>query len=485
MLIIKLALRNLGRNARRTRTIGIIVAGILCLMTVGNSILDGTERGVHRAFIDSFTGDVSVSSSTGAEFSLFGDDSPVVGGFSSVPTIPQSDAVVRTLIGHPGVEAAVPVVCGQAALEVGSYRSGTSVFGISGAEYFKAFDAVKVVKGAPLDGIHPGIMITEARAADIERSLRKPLTLGDPIQLTEVSAQGFQIRRAPLVGILRYPVQNDTLDSLVLADATTLRSLLGMSLGVEQGQVSAPADASVNASSIDNLFDSAQDTVAKPQAGIELAQVETQLHKELAQNDPERLLSSAVNFVLVKLKPGTELKTFIQELQDGYAASGAHLRVSDWRHTAGFSALYVYWIRIIFNIGFFIAIFGGMLLIINALVISVIERTGEIGTMRALGASKGFVRKLFLAETMMLMMAYGLAGIAAGGIASVAIGSSGIRISNSFLATLFGSHTLDPVLTVGGILYHVAIAALIGAVGWVYPVRLALRIQPVRAIATE
>lgn len=484
MLIIKLALRNIGRNARRTRTIGIIIAGILCLMSLGNAVLDGTERGVRRAFVDSFTGDLSISAATGSEFSLFGDDSPVVGGFSSVPTIAQGDAVVKDLAARPEVAAAVPVVCGQAALEVGSYREGTSVFGINGPGYFRAFDALSVAKGSMLDGKKPGIMITEARAEAIAKSTGKPLEFGDQIQLTEVSSQGFQIRRAPLVGLINYPVQNDTLDSLVLVDATTLRSLLGMSLGVTEGQVSSPADAPINATSLDDLFSNAKDTVAKPQAGIELSQVESEL-KQAAKNDPVRLESSAVNFVLVKLKPGADSRSFMQSLRADYTSTGTHLRVSDWRHTAGFSALYVYWIRIIFNIGFFVAIFGGMLLIINALVISVIERTGEIGTMRALGASKAFVRKLFFAETMILMMAYGLVGIAAGGIASAVLGSSGIRINNQFMATLFGSHTLEPSFTLGGALYHVAIAALIGALGWVYPVRLALRIQPVRAIATE
>ena len=126
-----------------------------------------------------------------------------------------------------------------------------------------------------------------------------------------------------------------------------------------------------------------------------------------------------------------------------------------------------------------------MLIIINALVISVIERTGEIGTMRALGASRGFVRKLFFTETMMLMLAYGLAGIAIGGVASFVLGRGGIRISNHFMATLFGSHTLEPAFTAGGALYHIAIAALIGAVGWIYPVHARARIQPVRAIAAE
>ncbi|MGA2545266.1 MAG: FtsX-like permease family protein [Rectinemataceae bacterium] len=485
MLIIKLALRNLGRNARRTRTIGLIIAGILCLMTLGNAILDGTDRGVRRAFIESFTADLSVSAATGAEFSLFGDDSPIVGGFSSVPTIPEGGAIAKELAARPQVAAAVPIVCGQAALEVGSYREPVNAFGIDGPDYFKSFNALSIAKGVPIDGRSPGIMITEARAAAIAQTTGKALELGDPIQLTEVSSEGFQIRRAPLVGLIRYQLQNDTLDSLVIVDASTLRSLLGMSLGVERGQVSSGKDAPMNAASLDSLFTAAEDRIAAPQAGIELAEVEKQLKEELAKSDPLRLESSAVNFVLIALRPGMDPGKFSKELQRDYDVAGSKFRVLDWRHTAGFSALYVYWIRIIFNIGFFIAIFGGMLIIINALVISVIERTSEIGTMRALGATKGFVRRLFFTETMILMLAYGLAGIALGGVASLILGRSGIRVSNQFMATLFGSHTLEPAFTAGGVLYHVAIAALIGAVGWVYPVRLALRIQPVRAIAAE
>ena len=36
----------------------------------------------------------------------------------------------------------------------------------------------------------------------------------------------------------------------------------------------------------------------------------------------------------------------------------------------------------------------------NTLIISIVERTGEIGTMRALGGEKSFIRGLFLAETL-------------------------------------------------------------------------------------
>ena len=51
-----------------------------------------------------------------------------------------------------------------------------------------------------------------------------------------------------------------------------------------------------------------------------------------------------------------------------------------------------------------------VIIMMNTLVISVIERTGEIGTMRALGARKGFVWKMFLVETLTIAVVFGLIG---------------------------------------------------------------------------
>ncbi len=63
----------------------------------------------------------------------------------------------------------------------------------------------------------------------------------------------------------------------------------------------------------------------------------------------------------------------------------------------------------------------------NTLIINIVERTGEIGTMRALGAERKFVRRIFLAETLLLNVAASLVGIAVGLAMILAAGRAGLR----------------------------------------------------------
>ena len=52
--------------------------------------------------------------------------------------------------------------------------------------------------------------------------------------------------------------------------------------------------------------------------------------------------------------------------------------------------------------------------ITNALLMSVTERFKEIGTMKCLGALSGFIRQLFLIESMFIGLVGSLAGIVIG-----------------------------------------------------------------------
>jgi putative ABC transport system permease protein len=120
----------------------------------------------------------------------------------------------------------------------------------------------------------------------------------------------------------------------------------------------------------------------------------------------------------------------------------------------------------------------------NSLVMSVFERTGEIGTMRAIGARRGFIRGLFIVETLALTLISGFAGILLGSAGVAFLDRAALRFNNQILALVFGGSSLHVAISNGNIALSFLASLILGTVAWVYPVRLALRIPPVRAIHT-
>jgi putative ABC transport system permease protein len=403
---------------------------------------------------------------------------------STVPTIVPYDDVLKVAIAKRGVAKTASVVSGLIGIELRDKREAVPVFGVDGDSYFACFPGVDVLRGSRISGFQPGIMLTEKRAEDIEKQTGKPLVIGEPIQADVLTAKGFQIREVPLAGIFRYPVRNETLDRIVLLDVTTLRSLYGLTLGVDTSAVATKSQTGLLDKSVNDLFNTG-DATATAATGITISDVEKNLQETEKRNELLKVDTGAWDFILLRLEPGVNPARFVHSLNTELSSKGWAVKVADWRHTAGNSALFIYWLGIIFNIGFLIIAIAGIIIIINTLVIAVLERTGEIGTMRAIGASTGFVRRLLLTEMMSLSIAAGIAGIAVGAFAVFAISKTGIPISNPILVSLFGTTVLRPQVTFLGIARHLGVAFLIGAVSSMYPVRLALRIQPVRAIATE
>ena len=141
MLIVRLALRNLSRSRRRTRAIGVLVAMTVAAMTLGNAVLDGTDRGIRQSYIDSFTGDLSVSALSREAFSVFGSQTPIVGSLTRMPTIAGFDGVLKAVQDRPRGRPRRAHVCGIVVMESGSYRKPVSAFGIEGPSYFDFFPA--------------------------------------------------------------------------------------------------------------------------------------------------------------------------------------------------------------------------------------------------------------------------------------------------------------------------------------------------------
>ena len=116
-----------------------------------------------------------------------------------------------------------------------------------------------------------------------------------------------------------------------------------------------------------------------------------------------------------------------------------------------------------------VALLVGGVGIANVMVISVLERRGEIGLRRALGATSRHVTLQFLAESLLLAALGGVAGTLLG-----ALVTGGYAVSRGWSAVI-------PPLAVGG---GVGAALLIGAVAGLYPAVRAARLAPTEALRT-
>jgi putative ABC transport system permease protein len=120
--------------------------------------------------------------------------------------------------------------------------------------------------------------------------------------------------------------------------------------------------------------------------------------------------------------------------------------------------------------------------ILNTLLMAVLERFREIGTYKALGASDGDVRVLFLTEAALVGLFGGLAGLALGRVVSWIL-----EVVVNAIARNRGID--DPVvffafpwwLLLGAVLFAVAVSLLSG----VYPASRAARVDPIRALRSE
>ena len=118
--------------------------------------------------------------------------------------------------------------------------------------------------------------------------------------------------------------------------------------------------------------------------------------------------------------------------------------------------------------------------IMNTMLTSVMERTREIGIMKAIGATNKDIMSIFIIEGLLLSLVGGLSGIIIGIFGSQAVAG---LLSN--MGPGGGGAPLEPVITFVAIGLGLSVSMIVGIVSSLYPAWKAARMSPIEAVRYE
>ena len=503
-VILRMALRNLREHRSKTLIIGSIITAGIALVVAGNSVAATASASLRRAFIENFTGNVMIHGQTPRRLSLFGYGLEVTN--VRIPSIGSYEEVFAHVAALPDVVSTSPQLTMFAVAHADQHQNEdfpVMIMGVEADSYDTMFpDALVVVEGRQLAGGEAGVMLPVGLAQEIADRLGEEPEPGDRLQLHAVGRNGVHIRELPITGVFRFRKQMLGLGQVLIVDAGSFRSLAGLVVSTEV-ELTAQETEILGVENLDALFSDQEQVVADAapapdtDAGAGDAPSPAPLSDAAVlgilddrERAPLEVDAGAWNFLLLRLAGGAgstaaQEGRLVDELNAWFAEHGIAAKAVGWRiASGGFARLAAGVLRAFHGTVVVIAVVA-VIIITNTLVISVMERTSEIGTMRALGASKRFVRRLFLLETLTTSWLFGAAGIVLGAALVAVLGWTGIPAGNDFMRVLFGGDVLAPALSAFSVVLALLIATAIGLLASVYPVLLALRVQPVRAVQTE
>lgn len=345
----------------------------------------------------------------------------------------------------------------------------------------------------------------EARYAFFYRVIAPKLDLydlrpGDTVTIRAFTRSGFlKAVNVKVYGTFQFDglERSDLAGSHSLIDLVTFRELYGLMTDAKKAELVAIKDevglAEVSADDAEAaLFGSARveaaaagegfDEFADVDLGGERERQAAELTSGFTQEELDKGL--ALN-VAVILEDPSKLEESRVALADALKGSGFAMRVVDWQAASGIVGQFIVVIRAVLYIAIFIIFTVALVIINNSMVMATMERVTEIGTMRAIGASKGLVIAMFLLETLALGLLAGGLGLAAGAGLVKLMALQGVPAPSEELIFMFGGPRLYPTAGASSFVFGLVAVLAVSLISTFYPAFMAAQIQPVTAMRAK
>jgi ABC-type lipoprotein release transport system permease subunit len=471
MLTLKIALRTLLRRKSRMIAIGILVAFGTFLLVFGGTFTRSAREASRNSIIDNFTGDFIIYSADSKEKpSPFAFQTPL-------PNIKNIEEIKSFLDGLPEVQTIVPYAQNYALIQV--QRGGTKVdlpfifYAIDPSPYRRIFRNASMVQGEFFGvdqggAVESGVLISQFQNGQYENNYGVSLEVGEPLTLLGLTEGGsVNAVGSRLLGVFEPRYYKNVFNYINFLDITSYSNLYNFT--------------GVSADSLPSGFNEGLDRALQSEDSLfDLAS-----NADFGKIDLSTLKSEALSgytMIAIKLKDHRQLERVMAEVED---RQDLNIKVSRWDEASGFFARIAAALQAFIYLATALIFLVVIFIFMNTLIISIIERTSEIGTMRALGAERRFVRRLFLTETLILNAFFSLAAMLVTLALLLVLRPGGIPLPETISQYLIGGGNLPLRLSPLPFIQTLLIVIAASAIATLYPIRVATAITPLRAMSDK
>lgn len=498
----KIAWRNIWRHKSKSLIIGVILFLGAFLMTLGNAIVAGMEKGLEKNLKGSFTGDVIIISNKEEKDAVFAD---MTGAAREL--IPDYFKVEKVVKDNKAVDKTLSMAFGQNfILSDDADMAVVGIVGVNMKDFMNFYgDQYNIIEGRMLKEGETGIIagnlgrertvnyadfwikpkntpLNEKYLTKEAKEFGKNLTVKDELVIMGAGKDSSSLDvRVPVVGVYKLKALDKLMGDNFIMDIDSFRSANGMTTGDEKAVITEEQKTALDGgfsfegglveenvsnadtTSLENLFADNKETV-KPKSNLD---------------------SGAYNTLLIKLKNGTNEKEFIKQLNDNFKTEKLNVRAVSWSDALGFVGKIALFIKIALNVFVLFIFFVAIIVIMNTLSMTAMERVSEIGMMRAVGAQKGFLRNMFIQETAFLSFFFGGIGVGVGLLAIIILQMAKLGTTNEFLQLAYGGDFLNPLIRWQDVLIGIVELGFVTLLSLLYPIKLVAKITPLDAISRD
>lgn len=506
-LALKIAWRNLWRHRGKSLVIGAILFLGALLMSVGNGMISGTERGLSENIVNLFTGDIVVISDEQEKDDVLFD---MMSG-KPLKVLKNFEAAKKTLDRQKIIQSYLPATAGMVfLLNVNSDMGNIMLLGVDIEKYRKMFpNSIKITEGRNLQPGERGMLVAEETRTqgydfmnlwilpegaaldpkklpkDAQENIDSLDVLRDLVFMGASDSNSTIDIRVPVKGIMKYKALNKIWGNYCIVDIESFREAHNYLTGADSTvKISKEEQKLLESDNLDQFFTSGNltENTQITDHRLSMEDLQKEVHKEKKKIN---LDAGSYNLAFLKLKKGVSPNRALRELNRIFKEEKLNVRAVSWKNAVGMIGSMAMMIKGALNIFIMFIFFVAIIVIMNTLSMAAIERVSELGMMRAIGAHKGFLRKMFVYETGILSFFFGGIGILVGIVVIYLLNALNISTTNEFLQLVYGGETLSPLFTFTDLLIGIVELAIVTIIAVLYPLRVVNKIAPLDAITRD